>query len=25
MPLDMSMPEDKEVSGWLRKAGIEKD
>ena len=25
MPLDMSIPEDKEVSGWIRKAGIEKD
>jgi 2',3'-cyclic-nucleotide 2'-phosphodiesterase (5'-nucleotidase family) len=24
-PLDMSMPEDKAVSGWIRKAGIEKD
>jgi 2',3'-cyclic-nucleotide 2'-phosphodiesterase (5'-nucleotidase family) len=25
IPLDMSIPEDKEVSGWIRKAGIEKD
>ena len=25
MPLDMSIPEDKEVSGWIRKAGIERD
>jgi 2',3'-cyclic-nucleotide 2'-phosphodiesterase (5'-nucleotidase family) len=25
MPLDMSMPEDKEVSGWIKQAGIEKD
>jgi len=25
MPLDISIPENKEVSGWIRKAGIEKD
>jgi 5'-nucleotidase len=25
MPLDMSIPEDKEVSRWIKKAGIEKD
>ena len=25
IPLDRSIPEDKEVSGWIRKAGIEKD
>ena len=25
MPLDMSMPEDKEVSGWIKKAGIERE
>ena len=25
IPLDKSIPEDKEVSGWIRKAGIEKD
>ncbi|MGZ3606799.1 MAG: hypothetical protein ACXU9J_02640 [Syntrophales bacterium] len=25
VPLDMSMPENKEVSGWIRKAGIERD
>jgi 2',3'-cyclic-nucleotide 2'-phosphodiesterase (5'-nucleotidase family) len=25
MPLDISIPEDREVSGWIRKAGIEKD
>jgi 2',3'-cyclic-nucleotide 2'-phosphodiesterase (5'-nucleotidase family) len=25
MPLDMSIPEDMEVSGWIRKAGIERD
>jgi hypothetical protein len=25
IPLDMSIPEDKEVSGWIRKAEIEKD
>jgi len=25
IPLNRSIPEDKEVSGWIRKAGIEKD
>jgi hypothetical protein len=25
IPLDRSIPEDKEVSGFIRKAGIEKD
>jgi 2',3'-cyclic-nucleotide 2'-phosphodiesterase (5'-nucleotidase family) len=25
IPLDMSLPEDREVSGWIKKAGIEKD
>src|SRR5271157_4564600 len=25
MPSDMSMPEDKEVLGWIRKVGIERD
>ena len=25
IPLDMSMPEDKEVSGWIKKTGIERD
>ncbi len=25
IPLDMSLPEDKDVSGWIRKAEIEKD
>jgi 2',3'-cyclic-nucleotide 2'-phosphodiesterase (5'-nucleotidase family) len=25
MPVDISISEDKEVSGWIRKAGIEKD
>jgi 2',3'-cyclic-nucleotide 2'-phosphodiesterase (5'-nucleotidase family) len=25
IPLHMSIPEDKEVSGWMRKAGMEKD
>jgi 5'-nucleotidase / UDP-sugar diphosphatase len=25
IPLDMSIPEDKEVSGWIKKTGIERD
>jgi 2',3'-cyclic-nucleotide 2'-phosphodiesterase (5'-nucleotidase family) len=25
IPLDMSIPEDKDISGWIKKAGIEKD
>jgi 2',3'-cyclic-nucleotide 2'-phosphodiesterase (5'-nucleotidase family) len=25
MPLDISIPEDREISGWIKKAGIEKD